>query len=548
MIKDNMKFRSFFFTVYGFILVSLLSCASIPSESGNIAAYVDNDPITIGDIEYSLQIAHRKEGLSKTQGINISEYLNKVIDERLLVHEARRMGMDRNPELIQKVDAYVLRESVSRLYNEEILDKVTVSEEEIIGHFKKEYEQYTLSSIETGTAEDAGIILAKLKGGMDFGMLARKFAEHEFRKGVAEATFVRKDLSKAIKDVIDRLEPGETSDVFEAGHRYYLLKLIDRHNAPEAELKEKREDIKQAIRKIKVQQRSDEYLGFLSRKMEPEINHEVLSLIPLDGSREEISEWLQDSRALVKLRDSTLTVGEFAGMLKPGKGKSKDIIIKQWIDRLAVDYEALDRKYNVNSDLKEKTIRYKNKTLMKMFLKNVLSREVEISEDELMDFYQDNQYDFSRPARYKVQQITLKTEIEAEEIKKELIKGADFSWMAKSISFDNYASVGGMIGWRVKEQLPEELKEVVIELEPGEISDVMKSGDFFRIYRLQEKIDNKVEEFVKIRRAVHKKVFSAKYKELYDSYVDKLKKEADIKINDEVVRDLDHMINNGKSS
>jgi len=185
---------------------------------------------------------------------------------------------------------------------------------------------------------------------------------------------------------------------------------------------------------------------------------------------------------------------------------------------------------------------------MKMFLKNVLSREVEISEDELMDFYQDNQYDFSRPARYKVQQITLKTEIEAEEIKKELIKGADFSWMAKNRSFDNYASVGGMIGWRVKEQLPEELKEVVIELEPGEISDVMKSGDFFRIYRLQEKIDNKVEEFVKIRRAVHKKVFSAKYKELYDSYVDKLKKEADIKINDEVVRDLDHMINNGKSS
>ena len=164
MIRFIIKFRGLFFTVYGFILISLLSCASIPPESAKIAAYVDNDPITIGDIEYSLQVAHRKEGLSKTEVINISEYLNKVIDERLLVHEASRMGMDQNPELIQKVDAYVLRESVSRLYSEEILDKVTVSEEDIMEHFKTEYEQYTLSSIETGTAEDAGIILEKLNG------------------------------------------------------------------------------------------------------------------------------------------------------------------------------------------------------------------------------------------------------------------------------------------------------------------------------------------------------------------------------------------------
>ena len=408
-----MKFRSLFFTLYGFMLGSLISCASIPPESAKIAAYVDKDPITIGDIDYSLQVAHRREGLSKTEGINISEYLNKVIDERLLVHEARRMGMDRNPELIQQVDAYVLRESVSRLYNEEILDKVTVSEEEITDYFKKEYEQYTISSIETDTSEDAAI-LEKLKVETDFGKLARESAAHEFRKVVEEAIFIRKDLSKAIKDVIDSLEPDEISDVFEAGHRYYLLKLIHRNNAPAEGLKSKREEIKQAIRKIKVQERSDEYLQYLIRKMQPEINNEVLSLIPLDGSSDELSKWLQDRSVLVKLRDSTMTVGEFVAILKSGKGKSKDIIIKNWIDRQAVDYEALDRKYYINSDLKDKTLRYKNKMLVKMFVKNVLSPMVKISEDEIMDFYQDNQNDFSRPARYKIQQITSRAESEAD--------------------------------------------------------------------------------------------------------------------------------------
>ncbi len=547
MIKDIMKFRGLFFAVSGFILVSLFSCASLPADSTNIAAYVDNDPVTIGDIEYSLQVEHRRESMSQTTEVNISEYLNKLIDERLLVHEAQRMGLDRNTELIQKVDAYILRESVSRLYSEEILDKVAVSEEEIIDHYKKEYAQYTLSSIETDTAEDAGMIQEELKAGKDFGMLAREFADHEFRKGVEEVTYARRDLSKVIQDVIDSLEPGETSNVFEAGHRFYFLKLLNRHAAPEDEMGSKKKGITQAIRKKKEEARSDEYLDYLRKKMKPEINHDLLSLIPIEGNREERSQWLQDGRALVTLRESTLTVGELVKMLKPGTGNSKDLIIKQWIDRYAVDYEALDRKYDVHSDLKDKTLKYKYKMLKNIFTKNVLSPGIEISEDDLMEFYRNNQDDFSGPARYKVQQLTSKTESEALAIKKELMRGADFSWMAKNRSLDEHASFGGTIGWRVKDQLPEELQKVVGELELGEISDVMISGNFFRIYRVIEKTDRKLEEFKKVRPAVHKKVFGVKYKQLYDSYVDKLKKEADIEINHDVVQDMERMINHGKS-
>jgi parvulin-like peptidyl-prolyl isomerase len=401
--------------------------------------------------------------------------------------------------------------------------------------------------METDTAEDAGMIRDELKAGKDFGMLAREFAGHEFRKVVEEITYARKDLNKVIKDVIDSLEPGEISNVFEAGHRYYLLKLLNRHDAPEDEMGTKQEGIKQAIRKSKVEERSDEYLDYLSRKMKPEIHHDLLSLIPHDGDREERSMWLKDERALVTLRESTLTVGDFVSMLRPGKGNAKDIIIKQWIDLQAVDYEALDRKYDVHSDLKDKTLRYKNKLLINIFTKNVLFPGVEISEDDVMDFYHNNQDDFSRPVRYKVQQITAKTESEALTIKKELMKGADFSWMAKNRSFDNHAPAGGTIGWRVKDQLPEELKEVVEELEPGKISDVMISGNFFRIYRVIEKTDKQVEEFERVRPAVHKKVFRTKYKQLYDFYVDKLKKEADIEINHDVVQDMDRMINHGKS-
>ncbi len=547
MIKNIMKSRGLLFTAFGVISSALLSCASIQSDTAHIAAYVDNDPITIGDIEYSLQVAHRREDMSSATGINISDYLNTLIDERLLVHEAGRMNLDRHPELIQKVDAYVLRESVVRLYSEEILSKVTVSEEDITDYFKKEYMQYNISSIETDTAADAEMILDALKGGVDFDKLVRESVNHDFRKGVEEAAYVRKNMNKGLKKIIDSLEPGETSNVFELGHRHYLLKLISRQNAPEDEMVSKREEIEQALRQIKVKKRSDEYLDYLRRKMKPVIRHDLLSLIPHDGNREEREKWLQDRRPLVTLRDAALTVGDVVKMMRPGKGSAKDSIIKQWIDRKAVDYEALDRKYAVNTDLKDKTLRYKNKMLIKLYADNVLLPEVEMSEDELMDFYHNNPHDFSLPSRYKLQQITTKTEQEAEAVKKELMKGADFSWVARNRSYDNYASEGGTVGWRGEDLLPFELKEVVMNLKPGEISDVMVSGDMFRIYRILEKTDNQVEAFEKVRPSVHKKMFGVKYRELYETYVSKLKKEADIEINNDVVQDLERRLKHGTS-
>ncbi len=543
---DFMKFRWLLCSVYLILIFSLFSCAAVAPKK-DIAAYVDNDPVTIGDIEYSLQIAHRREGLSKTKSIEVSDYVNKVIDERLLVHEAIRMNLDTDPGLLNKVDAFILRESVTRLYNDEVLSKVQVSEDEVRDYYKKEYEQYTLSYAETNSVEDAGALLETIHEETDFNALAQLYGSHEFRKFTVQATHARKDLNKKVKEVIDSLEPGETGNVFKSGGSYYIIRLISRNNASEDEFEMNRERIKELLKKKGVEQRSAEYLEYLVRKMTPEINQELLSSIPVDVNRAHRSEWLSDKRVLVKLRESTLTVGEFVKMLRPGKDISKVRTIKQWIDPKAVDYEALDRRYDMYSDLKDHVTRYKNKMLVKMFVKNELSSGVKISDQDLQDYYVDNHEDFFRPIRYKLQQITSNTRMEAENIKRELMNGADFSWMAKNKSIDKNSFAGGMVGWQGKHQMPSELQDIIEDLEPGLISDITRSGDLFRIYRVQEKTESKVEDFDRVSPDIYRRVFAVKYEELYESYLTKLRSEADIVINDEVIQDLDRIINNSTS-
>jgi hypothetical protein len=80
------------------MLIILGGCASLPQKK-NILAVVNGEPITEDDLKYSLQIAHRKEDLSSAGELNLSKFVQKLVDDRLIIQEARRMGMENYPEV-----------------------------------------------------------------------------------------------------------------------------------------------------------------------------------------------------------------------------------------------------------------------------------------------------------------------------------------------------------------------------------------------------------------------------------------------------------------
>ncbi len=120
------------------LLISLGGCATFGKKE-KVFAVVNGESITEGDLTYSLNIAHRREDLSSTKTINILQFLQKLIDDKLIIQEAHRMELNRLPEIQQALKAFILRESVVKLHNEEIVNKVSVSEEDIRSYYKKNY-------------------------------------------------------------------------------------------------------------------------------------------------------------------------------------------------------------------------------------------------------------------------------------------------------------------------------------------------------------------------------------------------------------------------
>ncbi|MGB9716206.1 MAG: peptidylprolyl isomerase [Thermodesulfovibrionales bacterium] len=430
------------------LLFFLSGCASF-SHRENILAFVNGEPIVEDDLKYSLQIAHRREDLSSAKELNLSKFIQKMVDDRLIIQEARSMGMEEYPEVKQAIEKYILRESVTRLYNEEVVKKVTVSEDEIIDYYKKK--------------------------------------------------------------------------------------------SPDENLENLRTSIEKHLRKQKERERGDEYLRYLKEHHTIKVDQGLLSLITLEENNNEKID-LSEERILAGVNGYTLTVRDFIALAKSYPKKSKEEILNDWIDRKVIDSEALNRHYELKTDLKDMVERYKGQVLKNTFIKRIIIPQVNISDEILEEYYLSHKENFKKPNLFKIQQITVNTKEDAEDILKSLQDGADFSWLAKKRSVDSSAQNGGDIGWLTKAEMQEPVKRVIETLNAGDISQVFKIDSQYRIIKLLDVKEGDVEKFEKVKNEVYKKVFEEKVNNLLDEYISLLKKDADIKINEEAIKALEDKV------
>ena len=95
--------------------------------------------------------------------------------------------------------------------------------------------------------------------------------------------------------------------------------------------------------------------------------------------------------------------------------------------------------------------------------------------------------------------ILVETEDEAKAIKAELKKGADFAELAKKKSKDPGAADGGDLGFFTKDQMVPEFSAVAFALEPGKISDPVKSQFGWHIIKVEEKRNRKAPDFDQVK-------------------------------------------------
>lgn len=122
---------------------------------------------------------------------------------------------------------------------------------------------------------------------------------------------------------------------------------------------------------------------------------------------------------------------------------------------------------------------------------------VEVSEADVLQYYQDHQERFTHPERVFVRRIFVPSGKEAqdraaaaarlEELRAQLDAGADFAELAKTYSSGPSAEKGGAVGWVARGDLVKKLEEAVFALEDGGVTDVLEMESGFVLLKVDKR-------------------------------------------------------------
>ena len=186
-----------------------------------------------------------------------------------------------------------------------------------------------------------------------------------------------------------------------------------------------------------------------------------------------------------------------ASLAQMDPATKKENVLAFLIDLKIVAKAAEDKKVAEQADFKKKLDFARNRLLMD----NLLAAEgkAALTDAAMKKVYDDAAKQISGEQEVHARHILVPTEDEAKAIKAELDKGADFAKLAKEKSKDPGAADGGDLGFFTKEQMVPEFSTVAFTLEPGKISDPVKSQFGWHIIKVEEKRNRKAPEFDQVK-------------------------------------------------
>ena len=229
----------------------------------------------------------------------------------------------------------------------------------------------------------------------------------------------------------------------------------------------------------------------------------------------------------IKKSDVAMAEEELGPSLAQMDPATKDEnVLSFLIDMKIVAKAAEDKKVADSEEFKRRIAFARNRLLMDSLLAQ--EGKAATSDEAMKKVYEEASKQITGEQEVRARHILVETEDEAKAVKAELDKGADFAELAKKKSKDPGSADGGDLGFFTKEQMVPEFSTVAFALEPGKISDPVKSQFGWHIIKVEEKRNRKAPDFEQVKAQIEQYVT----RKAQADYVAKLREAAKIERTD----------------
>jgi len=175
----------------------------------------------------------------------------------------------------------------------------------------------------------------------------------------------------------------------------------------------------------------------------------------------------------------------------------KDNVLSFLIDMKIVAKAAEEKKVEDQEEFKKRLAFTRSRLLMDSLL--ATEGKAATTDEAMKKVYEDASKQITGEQEVHARHILVETEDEAKAVEEELKKGADFAELAKKKSKDPGASDGGDLGFFTKDQMVPEFSTVAFALEPGKVSDPVKTQFGWHVIKVEEKRSRKAPDFDQVK-------------------------------------------------
>lgn len=516
------------------LLLSALLAGGCASTS--YLAKVNDATITGADVQEEFTRRHggHKKFLAGTR--EVTEFLNIMIDWRLLVQESYRLDLESQPEIKKSVEDYSARKSAEYLVKVEIEEKAKPTPEEV----KRIWEQETIKlrqarQIVLDTRAEAEEVYLQLLYGGDFDTLARECSIAPSRVHGGKLPYVGWGaMDPAWEAAVFPLSPGETTGVFETPEGWQIVQLVAVDVVELPDFGRATSRIEAILKKRMTEQRRHDFSEYLWTKyharrtiedLGPENLHAVMTKTPdatiatWDGGSLKASDFLRG-----------LDWNDFAGLF-PGRFQVEmEKQLRQTVNAPLSVLEARARGYEKVPEVAQAVKRYQDDMVEMVLYVDYIAKGVTVTDEEVRAYYDAHRTEMAAPEKRRVAHIVVPTREEAEAIQKAIAEGEKFETLVARSTDIESAKKGGDLGWVTRQDAKGEF-EAVFSMTEGEVSAPMQSKYGFHLVKVTEVVSGQPLDFDEAKDKIRKKLLEDKQREKRKVWVQRLRQESTIEIN-----------------
>jgi len=526
--------------------VGFVSDKDLPVVKGKkTVATVNDEPISLDEFNQELAtIPHGIGGDQKAEKEKISALLKRLINTRLIIQEARRMGLDELKELKERGDIFARQTLRDELIDRHVRN-IRPDEKEVEEIYRESVKEFKIKSILFEKEEDAKQMEGMIKAGMNFDETLKKFLSDGKGKGEEGGGYLKnKELLPEIGEAVPKMTIGSFSPVIKIKSGYVIFKLEDIRFPEDPGLREK---IKLDILLQKQKDAYFEYFKTLKKKY-AKVNEGLLKGLDFESKEPGFDKLAKDKRVLVEIKgEKPITVGEFSeymkqqlfhGMERAVEAKRlnrrKEQILDDMLQKRILRKEALRLGVDKTKGYKYKLQENENSLLFGAFIAKAVAPDIKLKEEELKAYYDQHIKEYTYPEMMKIKSLVFLKREDAEKAMVNLRQGTDFQWLKANAEgqVDNKAK--GVLSFEgnllTTRDLPENVQKAVSGAKSGDVRLLANPENYFYVLSIQEVIPPRPQPYPEAREQIAKKIYNEKLTKAVEDYADKLRAVSEVKI------------------